>query len=98
MKITELEHWLAENKTRTTVPMEYVEPLIQKLRYYHKRNSDYLDVIVDVGKKLCELRDELNEQIRLNKERNQPNDKEKRGTKRQDNPRSTTPEMYVDRG
>lgn len=57
--IETLELWLEINRTRTTVPMHFVEPLIRKLRYYHERNSDYLDLLVEAGKRLVKLKDEL---------------------------------------
>lgn len=42
-----LERYIEEGNRRT-VPISLVKPLIKKLRYYHARNSDYLETIVHV--------------------------------------------------
>lgn len=36
------------NEGRKTIPVQIVKSLIEKLRFYQKRNSDYLDVIVSI--------------------------------------------------
>jgi len=41
-----VERYISEG--RRTIPVPLVKPLIEMIRKYHERNSDYLDAIVTI--------------------------------------------------